>query len=144
MKRSHQVALWMLGAGLGVAMLSEEKTIEPLKQDSYASKEDCVRDWGSEESCKEEPQGSGSHGGSGGGGGSGGAGNGDDRRYHGPRYYWDRSAGHPVVVTESGMHQAMPTAHAGGSPASHSIGTTHVGSVSRGGFGHFGFHSGGG
>ncbi len=131
----------MLGAGLGVAILSEEKTIEQLKQDSYASKEDCVRDWGSQQNCKEDT-GSGAH--SSGGGGSGGGGNSVEKRYYGPRYYWDRSAGHPVVVTDTGQHVPMPAAHQGGRPGSHSIGTMHVGSVSRGGFGHFGFRSGGG
>src|SRR5512136_1025643 len=79
MKRSHEVMLWMLGAGLGVAILSEDKTVEQLKQDRYASKEDCLKDWGGEESCKEEwPQG-GSHASGGSGGGGGGGGNGDNR-----------------------------------------------------------------
>lgn len=136
MKRSHQVTLWMLGVGLGVAVLSEEKTVEQLKQDSYASKEDCVKDWGSEQNCKAEPQ-STSH-----SGGSANYGNGD--RYRGPRYYWDRAAGHPVMVTDAGVHTPMPSAHPGGGPLSHSVGSTNAGSVSRGGFGHFSFRSGGG
>lgn len=140
MKRSHEVLLWMLGAGLGVAALSEEKTIEQLKQDTYASKEDCMQDWGgSEENCREETSG-GSHVSSGGGGGGGSGGG----RYSGPRYYWDRSAGHPVIVTESGVHKPMPSAHGANSPLSHSIGSTPVGTVTRGGFGHFSFRSGGG
>lgn len=137
MKRSHRVALWMLGAGLGVAALSEEKTVEQLKQDSYASKEDCAKDWGSEQNCKEDPQ-STSHfsgGGSGGGGGS---------RYQGPRYYWDRTTGRPVMVTDAGVHTPMPSAHPGGGPLSHSVASVNAGSVSRGGFGHFSFRSGGG
>lgn len=127
MKRSTEVALWMLGAGLGVAVLSDSKTTEQLKQDSYASKEECMQDWGgSPETCQEENTG-GSSGGSSGGGG----------RYYGPRYYWDRSAGHPVIVTRSGTHQSMPYAHPAGSRFSHSIGTIDAGSVTRGGFGHF-------
>lgn len=122
MKRSTEVALWMLGAGLGVAVLSDSKTTEQLKQDSYASKEECMQDWGgSPETCQEAPQQS----------------NDTRVRYNGPRYYWDRSAGHPVVVTSSGAHQPMPSAHANGTPMSHSLSSSHVGSVSRGGFGHF-------
>lgn len=135
MKRSHEVVLWMLGAGLGVAMFSEDKVIEQLKQDRYASKEDCVQDWGSEENCKEEP-GSGSYSSGGGGGSSGG--------YRGPRYYWDRSAGHPVIITDSGQHQPMPSAHPSGSGVSHSMGSVDAGTVTRGGFGHFSSRSGGG
>jgi hypothetical protein len=132
MKRSHKVLLWMLGAGVGVAALSEDKTVEQLKQDSYASKADCMQDWGgSEENCKED-SGASSHSSSSGGG------------YHGPRYYWDRSAGHPVIVTDSGVHQPMPGAHYSGHPLSHSTGSNHAGSVTRGGFGHFSFRSGGG
>ncbi len=141
MKRSHQIALWMLGAGLGVAMLSEEKTIEQLRQDSYASKEDCLQDWGgSEANCKEDTSGS-SHVSSGGGGGGGGS---SGTRYNGPRYYWDRAAGRPVMLTDAGVHQPMPSAHPAGSPLSHSIGSSPAGSVTRGGFGHFSFRSGGG
>lgn len=137
MKRSHQVALWVLGAGLGIAALSEEKTVEQLKQDHYASKEDCMQDWGgSEENCKED-SGSSSHSSSGGGGHGGGG-------YHGPRYYWDRSAGHPVIVTDTGVHQPMPSAHPSGNAFSHSLGSSNAGSVTRGGFGHFGGRSGGG
>lgn len=140
MKRSHEVLMWMLGLGLGVAALSEEKSVEQLKQDSYASKEDCVRDWGgSEENCKEDTSSSSVHY----SGGSGGSGSGGSR-YRGPRYYWDRSSGRPVMVTDSGVHTPMPSAHPGGSAMSHSIGSTPAGSVTRGGFGHFSFRSGGG
>ncbi len=129
MKRSTEVALWMLGAGLGVAVLSDSKTTEQLKQDSYASKEECMQDWGgSPETCQEENSG-GSSGGSGGSGGGG--------HYSGPRYYWDRSTNRPVIITNSGAHQPMPSAHPNGTPMSHSLSSTHLGTVSRGGFGHF-------
>lgn len=137
MKRSHRVVLWMLGAGLGVAMLSEDKTTEKLKQDQYANREDCIKDWGAEENCKEDAPQNSAHTSFGSGGGGGGG-------YHGPRYYWDRAAGHPVVVTDAGVHQPMPGAHANGSALSHSSFSVDAGHVSRGGFGHFGFHSGGG
>jgi len=140
MKRSHEVLLWMLGAGMGVSMLSEEKTVEQLKRDSYASKEECLRDWEySEENCKEDTSGS-SHVSSSGGGGSSGGGT----RYNGPRYYWDRSTGRPVMVTDAGVHKPMPSAHPNGSALSHSTGSSPAGTVTRGGFGHFSFRSGGG
>jgi hypothetical protein len=138
MKRSHEVLLWMLGAGIGVSALSEEKTVEQLQQDHYASKEDCMQDWGSsEENCKDDTS-STHYSSSGGGGGSSSGG------YRGPRYYWDRSAGHPVIVTDSGVHKPMPSAHPSGNAFSHSIGSSNAGSVTRGGFGHFGGRSGGG
>ncbi len=131
MKRSGQIVLWMLGIGLGVSVLSEKKSVEDLKQDEYASRQACMRDWGqSPANCR--PVG----GGSGGGGGGG--------RYQGPRYYWDRSTGRPVVVTESGAHVPVENAHPSGSPFSHSIESVKVGTITRGGFGHFGFRSGGG
>lgn len=128
-KRSENVILLMLGTGLGIAALSDDKSVEQLRQDSYASRAECVQDWGTEQSCREEPSQGGSYSGSGSSRESG--------RYQGPRYYWDRASGHPVVVTDSGMHQAMNSAHAGGDPLSHSIGTAHAGTVTRGGFGHF-------
>ncbi len=127
MKRSEKVVLWMLGIGLGVAMLSEEKTVEQLKQDKYASKEDCMHDWGgSEQNCTADTSQS------------------TSITYDGPRYYWDRSTGQPVVVTESGAHQPVPNAHPAGSPLSHSVGSVPAGTVTHGGFGHFGGRSGGG
>ena len=146
MKRSNNVILLMLGAGLGVAALSDEKYTEQLRQDNYASKAECVHDWGSEQNCNQDSsQSSSSHSGGGGSGGGGGGGGSDEsKRYKGPRYYWDRTEGHPVAVNDSGTHQAMPSAHPGGDPMSHSIGTTHVGTVSRGGFGHFGSFGRGG
>jgi uncharacterized protein YgiB involved in biofilm formation len=136
MKRSHEVVLWMLGTLGFTAMYSEEKTIEQLKQDYYTSKADCVQDWGDEENCKEDTKPTYTSGGGGGGGGGG--------RYNGPRYYWDRSEGHPVIVTDSGKHQPIPTAHPGGNALSHSVSSLNAGSVTRGGFGHFSFRSGGG
>lgn len=119
---------------MGVAMFSEEETAEQLKQDRYASKAECTRDWGSEQHCQETPPGT-SYTIDGGG---------SKDRYRGPRYYWDRSAGHPVMVTDSGVHQPMPSAHSAGSPLSHSTGSVDTGTVTRGGFGHFSFRSGGG
>jgi hypothetical protein len=140
MKRSNKVVLWMLGVGLGVAILSEEKSTQQLSQDDYANKAECLNDWGTEENCKEARSQSNTHSSSVSSAGS----NTENKTYQGPRYYWDRSTGHPVVVTDSGVHQHMPSAHPSGSPLSHSISTAHAGNISRGGFGHFSFRSGGG
>lgn len=127
MKRSKAIVLWMLGIGLGVSVLSERKSVEPLKQDEYVTREDCMRDWGGEaKNCRKVTTGSG------------------EARYQGPRYYWDRSRGQPVVVTENGAHMPMENVHPAGSPFSHSIESVKVGTITRGGFGHFGFRSGGG
>ncbi len=95
-----------------------------VHQDRYASQADCVQDWGSEANCTPA-------------GGSGGG-------YSGPRYYWDRSRSTPVVIRDTGVHEPMPGAHPSGSVLSHATGFTHVGTVMRGGFGHFGFGSHGG
>ncbi len=119
----------MLGFASVLVGCSEEVDVH---QDRYASLADCVQDWGSEANCTQ----SGGSAGTGGGGGGGG--------YSGPRYYWDRSAGTPVVVRDSGVHERMPSAHPSGTPMSHSTGSAHVGSVTRGGFGHSGFGSRGG
>lgn len=127
LKKSGPIVLWMLGIGLGVSVLSEKKSVEPLKQDEYVTREDCMRDWGGEAgNCRKVSTRSGATG------------------YKGPRYYWDRSSGHPVVVTENGAHIPMENAHPAGSPFSHSMESVKAGTITRGGFGHFGFRSGGG
>lgn len=143
MKRSSNVILLMLGTGVGIAALSDEKSTAQLMQDSYASKEECVQDWGADQRCKDEQKNNGAHS-SGGGGGGGGGRSTESNRYNGPRYYWDRNTGHPVVVSDSGAHEMVASAHPGGDPLSHSTASFHAGSVTRGGFGHFsGFGRGG-
>ncbi len=127
MRRSRCVPLVMLGLASALGGCSEEVEVS---QDQYASLTDCVKDWGSEQHCKPAPQ----------QGNSGGT----FVSYRGPRYYWDRTTGNPVAVLESGVHQQMPGAHPNGSAFSHSIGKLGAGTVSRGGFGHFGFSGRGG
>lgn len=130
MKRSEQIVLWMLGIGLGVAALSEEKTVEQLKQDRYDSREDCLRDWnGDDNYCNPQTTSSGGY---------------TTTHYNGPRYYWDRSENKPVVVTDAGKHVPVDNAHPSGTPLSRSVGSSPAGTVTRGGFGHFGARSGGG
>lgn len=127
MKRSRCVPLVMLGLASALGGCSEDVAVS---QDRYTTQADCAKDWGSEQNCRQQGSGSG-----GGGGTSG---------YNGPRYYWDRSKGQPVAVLDSGEHRPMPNAHPAGSPLSHSAGAVPAGTVSRGGFGHFGFGSHGG
>jgi hypothetical protein len=133
MKRSEVICLLLLGTGLvgyEISERSDEKTTVKLKRDFYATKAECIQDWGTEESCTEDNEGesrSGSESGD----------NNQSRRYNGPRYYWDRGSGHPVILTDSGLHQAAPSAHPNGVAFSHSLGVTDAGTVTRGGFGHF-------
>lgn len=125
MKRSRRVPLVMLGLASALAGCSEEVAVS---QDRYATQADCVKDWGTTDYCRQAPV-------QGGVWSSG---------YNGPRYYWDRSTGQPVAVLDSGEHRPMPNAHPAGSLLSHSTGTAYAGTVSRGGFGHFGSGSHGG
>lgn len=137
MKRSSYVPLLVLGTAAGLAGCSSSVD---LKQQRYASREDCLRDWGDESSCPPEQRtyGSGSGGSSGGGGNSG-----PREEYHGPRYYWDRDSGRPMVVSADG--RVSPAPHARISADGSRYGQTfHAGSISRGGFGSFrGFSMGG-
>ena len=121
MKRSRCVPLVMLGLA---SMLSGCSDDVEVSQDKYASQQDCVKDWGSEINCKPAIQ--------------YGGGSAWNFGYNGPRYYWDRSTGNPVAVLDSGDHQQMPNAHPANSALSHSTGSFKAGTVSRGGFGHFG------
>lgn len=104
-KSSRHVALVLLGAAAVVACGQDEET---LRRDIYASKDDCVADWGDELKC-EQPSAvprSGMHGG----------------YWYGPAY-------------RSGQFGKSPNADplsTAARPGSHAIGTGHI---SRGGFG---------
>ncbi|HEX8988693.1 MAG TPA: hypothetical protein VF816_12105 [Rhodocyclaceae bacterium] len=133
MKRSTYVSLLVLGS---VAALAYKNDKVDLQQQEYASREDCVKDWGDESQCS--PTASSYSSGSGGGGGGGGG------SYRGPRYYWDHDSGRPMVVSSDGGVSPANHSHigAGGSHIGQSF---HVGSISRGGFGgsFHGFSGGG-
>ncbi len=94
-KKSLSVSLVLLGAAgalNGCDDSSRQSDAQwrraDLYQSRYESRADCVRDWGdSNQAC---PQ-SAAHGSSGG------------VWYYGPRYYWDRSLGGPVAVSQSGL-----------------------------------------
>jgi len=104
--------LLMTGAVAAFSWLTnwtEER--ETLRRDVYASKEDCVKDWGEERNCEEaiaSPQGFF-------GGGA---------RYYGPSYRSGDYGSSPNSKPEGTVDSARP--------GSHAVGTAHV---SRGGFG---------
>jgi len=132
-RRSEVICLLMIGVGIAGSKLSQrsdEKSTVNLKQDYYATKAACIQDWGTEESCTKNNDGETSSGGNSGD-------NNQSGRYNGPRYYWDREAGHPVIVADSGLHQAAPSARPNGAAFSHSLGVRDAGTVTRGGFGQF-------
>ena len=88
-----------------LANWTEER--ETLRRDVYASKEDCIKDWGEERNCEQDFSARGSA-----------------VRYYGPSYrsgeYGSSSNSKPEGTVDSAR------------PGSHAVGTAHV---SRGGFG---------
>lgn len=92
-----------------------------LQQTTYASREDCLNDWASEESCREVgPSGYSGHG-----------------TYVGPRYYWDADRGRPVVIGPDGSERVAGNARVG--PSGSRFGSTSFAGVfARGGFGGIG------
>ncbi len=130
MKGSSYVPLLILGTVVAVNSFGHRDD-QDVRQQQYASREDCEKDWGDPDKCSPN------YGSSGGGyGGSG--------RYLGPRYYWDRDLGKPVEVLGDGNTRVLNNSRITG-PGSAFGETTHVGSYSRGGFGSFGhgFSAGG-
>lgn len=101
----------------GLAMLGNHGTQYDVRQTRYASREDCLKDWGTQESCPANSS-------------NGGA-------YFGPRYYWDPKRSSPVVVTGDGAEHVATNARVG--PVGSTIGSTAVvGVFARGGFGRIG------
>ncbi len=118
MRRSAHVQLVLLGTA---ASLTGCDTPISLQQQSYASQQECRRDWGDSSDCNS------SHGGA----------------YYGPRYYWDPERNRPVVVEGDGLERVAVNSRV--SAAGSLEGATHAaGSISRGGFGGFGRGFGGG
>ena len=101
-KSSRQVTLVLLGAATLVACSQDDPT---LRRDVYASKDDCVADWGDEVKCEPSPVTS--HGG-----------------FHG--FYWYGPA------YRSGLANVPAGTVEGARPGSHAVFTSQV---SRGGFG---------
>lgn len=108
MKRSRAVPLILLGT---LSLLTScgrgdgSETAE-LRQQVYATREDCLNDWGRDERDCQPVQ------------------TGARTRYVGPRYFWYHTGGYPVAVDHDGSQRPLPHA-AGGRPGARSaaIGT---------------------
>jgi len=110
-------ALWAAGV-VGLVMLGNHGRQFDVQQTRYASREDCLADWGTEGSCAQS------------------TGSGGSSTYFGPRYYWDPDRGRPVVVNSDGSERVATSTRVG--PAGIPGRTAIVGSFARGGFGGFG------
>lgn len=127
MKRSRAVPLILLGTlSLLTACGQGEKT--EIKQHNYASREDCLSDWGRDErDCRPARSGTG---------------------YMGPRYFWHHGGGYPVAVDNDGSTRPLPNSYMSRpGTTSRSTGTTisHIsGRYSGGGAQMGGARSGGG
>jgi uncharacterized protein YgiB involved in biofilm formation len=106
-KSSRQVTLVLLGAATLVACSQDDRV---LRRDVYASKENCVADWGDEVKCESSPATS-----------QGG--------FHG--FYWYGPAYRSGQFGSSRTDAPAGTVD-GARPGSHAVFTSHV---SRGGFG---------
>ena len=149
MKRSKQVPLILLGALTSLAGCSRSDLPATAQQGCYATLQDCRDDWGDTGLCTKAPAAPGapgvqnaatpcaatatrptstSHGAA---------------FFIGPRYYWDRSAGRPMVVEDGKVSLAKSGAASRGAPVHET--STHTVAVSRGGFGaHASGHGSGG
>jgi hypothetical protein len=104
---------------VGLVILGNHGSQFDVQQTRYASREDCLADWGTEGSCAQ------------------GAGPGQSAPYLGPRYYWDPDRGRPIVVNSDGSERVATSTRV--SPSGSLTGRTSiVGSFSRGGFGGIG------
>jgi hypothetical protein len=107
-----------LAGVVGVCVLGYHGPEYDVRQTTYGSQEDCLKDWGTEESCSRAQTSQGN-------------------AYYGPRYYWDPGRGAPVVVNPDGSTRVATEARVGalGGGSGH---TASVGSFARGGFGGIG------
>jgi hypothetical protein len=95
--RTKTIVLALLGTGL----VGCDPHTESLIQQTYRSLDDCRRDWGNDaDACRPQSHGAGA-------GGTGGAG-GRGPSYVGPRFYYDRQAGYPIVINDDGSTRPMP------------------------------------
>ena len=118
----YATASLLSAAGVvGLVVLGNHGRAFDLQQTSYASREDCLSDWGSEENCREV------------------AGSGNNWRptYFGPRYYWDPERGRPVVIDPDGSERIVTNARIG-STGSRTGRSSFAGVFARGGFGGIG------
>lgn len=126
MKKSRKIALTLIASAciMTTACSSDQKT----QRNTYASKDDCTKDWGSDE-CEQSSTATGN-------------------RYHGPHYYYmggmpwyyPRGQDTPVATTPS---QAMHTVGSG-QQSPHAVSSFASSKTTRGGFGHSSSSHGGG
>jgi len=118
----YATASLLSAAGVvGLVVLGNHGREFDLQQTRYASREDCLNDWGSEENCREV------------------AGSGNNWRptYFGPRYYWDPDRGRPVVINPDGSERVATNARIGPT-GSRTGSSSFAGVFARGGFGGIG------
>ena len=109
-KRSSRVTLVLIGA----AALAACSDSTPEHRDVYASKQDCVQDWGEEKKCEAAPASAGSSTG---------------RSHTGGGYFWGPIySGSSYRTGSNTSSSSIGSARSG----SHAIGSS---SISRGGFG---------
>jgi len=114
LKKSESVTLIMLGTLMAISLYSHEE--HDTYQQRYNSKDECQKDW-EERDCSNNSIGG--HGGSG---------------WSGPRYYWDRNEGRPMIVEQDGT--ARPATNVSVGPnGSATASARQAGTISRGGFG---------
>lgn len=91
MKRSQSVPLVLLGT-LGLATLAgcgPSDPNVPVKQQRYATQQDCLSDWGNDQrNCQRSGTG-----------------------YVGPHYFWNHSGGYPMVIDSNGTQRAVTNSH---------------------------------
>jgi hypothetical protein len=125
MKHSKQVPLILLGAVTALSGCGQGNGVPATaSRASYSNAADCRKDWGDGDWCRQTPNG---HGGI---------------AYAGPRYYWDRNAGRPMVV-EDGVARAAAGGEASRGAPAHATSVESV-AVARGGFGATAHGGGGG
>jgi uncharacterized protein YgiB involved in biofilm formation len=111
--------LWAAGM-VGLVVLGNHGRQFDVQQTRYTSREDCLEDWGTEQSCQQTA-----------------ASEGQTTTYVGPRYYWDPDRGKPVVIGTDGSEHVATSSRVRPSE-SISGRTSVVGTFSRGGFGGIG------
>lgn len=123
-KRSRAVPLILLGT---LTLLTGCDRTEPVEvqQSTYASREDCVADWGQDDrDCRPAGSATGGH-------------------YYGPRYYWHHGGGYPVAMDPDGSKRPLTNSYLNRPGTStRATGITSHGYLggtrtSRGGFGGF-------
>jgi hypothetical protein len=142
-KRSKGVGLVVLGtlgtAWAGYAWLSPPPPVS-VRQDQYASMEECLQDWGADADTCTPGQALDSASSSGSGAGM--------RTVFGPRYYWHRTSsgsGYPVEIRSDGQTRKLSNSRVSEAGSSRSTAVSRSShSVSRGGFGSSSIRSSGG